>query len=48
MRWQDKSNGWQLRFAWLPVKVGSEWVWLEPYEARLDEGVLMETREPSA
>lgn len=33
MRWAAKEDGWRKRFAWLPVKIGDEWIWWEPYES---------------
>lgn len=38
MRWNNKikNNGWKLRFALLPTKIGDTWIWLEPYYARPD------------
>lgn len=33
MRWKAKKNGWRKRFAWLPTKIGDEWIWWEPYES---------------
>lgn len=36
MRWQATNAGdWHTRFAWLPVRIGEQVVWLEPYETRL-------------
>jgi hypothetical protein len=31
MRWDDKekNNGWKVRFAFLPIKTGDTWIWLE-------------------
>lgn len=34
MRWAVTKCDWRKRFAWLPVKIGDEWVWLERYECR--------------
>lgn len=36
MRWNaaDPREGWRLRFAILPVKIGAQWVWLEWFERR--------------
>lgn len=35
MRWKAKSPfDWRARFAWLPVKIGDEWLWLERYQRR--------------
>jgi len=33
MRWKAKEDGWRKRFAWLPTKIGDEWIWWEPYES---------------
>ena len=32
MRWKAKADGWRPAFAWLPVKIGDEWIWWERYE----------------
>lgn len=35
MRWKAPDlNKWKRRFAWLPVKIGSEVIWLERYQSR--------------
>lgn len=34
MRWPVKRCDWRRSFAWLPVKIGDEWIWLERYESR--------------
>lgn len=36
MRWSaiDNRDGWRKRFAFLPVKIGDEWLWLERYGRR--------------
>ena len=35
MRWSAKhDDGWRRRFAFLPVKIGSEILWLEWFERR--------------
>lgn len=33
MRWAVSKCDWRKRFAWLPVKIGDEWIWLERYES---------------
>lgn len=34
MRWRDRSNDWKRRFAFLPMEVEGEVVWLEWVECR--------------
>lgn len=35
MRWKAKPFGtWKRVFAWLPHRIGGEWIWLERYERR--------------
>lgn len=43
MRWPVKDDDWKRRFAWLPVKIGDEWVWLEHFECR-DMGEYRQVR----
>lgn len=33
MKWKkiDKQNGWRKRFAFFPMKIEDEWIWLEWY-----------------
>lgn len=33
MRWKAKEDGWRRKFAWFPVRIGDEWLWLELYES---------------
>ncbi len=39
----DKYDGWRLRFAVLPVKIGTTWIWLEEYWTRF-EGLYTNVR----
>jgi hypothetical protein len=33
MRWKASIDGeWERCFAWIPIKIGHFWVWLEHYE----------------
>jgi len=33
MRWPARDPfAWKVCFAWLPVKIDQEWIWLERYE----------------
>lgn len=32
----DKQDGWRKRFAFFPMKIGDEWVWLEWYWQRFE------------
>ncbi len=36
MRWKSREDEWRRRFAWLPIYIGGEriWLWLETYWAR--------------
>ena len=36
MKWSaiDARDGWRRRFAFLPVKIDGEWIWLEWFERR--------------
>jgi len=34
MRWKTDKDGWELCFAFLPIKVEGYWVWLEHYQAK--------------
>lgn len=36
MRWngKEKNNGWRVRFALIPIKIGDTWIWLERYIRR--------------
>lgn len=31
MRWRADKREWKLKFAWMPVKIGDIYVWLENY-----------------
>lgn len=41
MRWNfnRKNNGWKTRFAFFPIKINGDWIWLERYAVRTS-GVL--------
>jgi hypothetical protein len=41
MRWRSGSAPrrlWNPKFAWLPIRVGFTWVWLERVDRRFDPG----------
>ncbi len=38
MRWnrKEKNNGWKVRFAFYPIKIGDTWIWFERYISRFE------------